>query len=167
MAKRKYEVHAFCDTAFQFLCAQINSDYNAILRRDILPQLNVDPLIKLREIRTLMILDYYTEPASSTAVSEYLRFDRGTVSRATKILKQLGYVTSFANPEDKRSPLLELTDEGRALAEKYRGLLGRHFARLSDDIGEDFTEEESEKALKMLFLLRNRARQFVEVRENA
>lgn len=167
MTKKQYEVHAFCDPAFQFLCGQIDSDYTTILRRDILPKLGCDETIRLREIRTLMVVDYHTKPASSTVISEYLRFDRGTVSRATKSLKRNGYLESMLNPEDKRSPLLIITESGKVLAERYRQLISEHFANLSAETGDEFTEAESRDALQTLFLLRNRAKQFVDFRENS
>lgn len=160
MPRKEYEVHEFCDVAFQFLASQIDNYYTGILRRDIIPQLGLDENVKFREIRTLMIVDYFSKPVSSTVIAYYLTFDRGTVSRATKILKQLGYVTSATNPTDRRSPLIKITTSGQEVAENYRNLIAEHFAKLSEDLDEKFTPEDSKLAFQVLFKLRNRARYF-------
>lgn len=160
MPRKEYEVHAFCDAAFQFLASQIDSYYTAILRRDIIPQLELDDLIRFREIRTLMVVDYLAEPVSSTVIAYYLTFDRGTVSRATKLLKQFGYVTSATDPADRRSPLIKITKSGQDVAERYKNLVAKHFAELSEELEEGFTEKESRLAFEVLFTVRNRARYF-------
>ena len=55
------------------------------------------------------------EPPSMGAVASLLAMDRTTLTAALKPLRRRGLVQVLVGPEDKRSRLLKLTPEGRAL----------------------------------------------------
>lgn len=163
MTRKQYDTYEHQDIAFQLFCSQIESDYTTILRRDILPQLDVSDSIRLREMRTLMTLDYLAKPASCTQIADFLRFDRGTVSRAVKNLKLSGYVKRQPGREDRRSPPLIITKSGKLLAKNYQSLTSDHFSTLSKAAEVTFSKKESKVALETLFKLRNRARELANV----
>ncbi len=62
-------------------------------------------------LETILILSRSGKDVRSVDVSEYMGFSKPSVSRAIGLLKSGGYVTM------DRSGHLELTDEGRAVAE--------------------------------------------------
>ncbi|MDF2810763.1 MAG: winged helix DNA-binding domain protein [Microvirga sp.] len=55
------------------------------------------------------------EPPSMGSVASLLAMDRTTLTAALKPLERRGLVAAVANPADKRSRLLALTNEGRSL----------------------------------------------------
>lgn len=83
---------------------------------------------------------------SQQALCGRTRMDKVTVSRAAIALVDRGVIARASNPEDQRSHLLALTDEGWALYEqiapKAKELERRIFAQ--------FGEDEREQLLRML-----------------
>jgi DNA-binding MarR family transcriptional regulator len=54
-------------------------------------------------------------PATMSSVARLLAMDRTTLTAALKTLERRGLVVVAQDPEDRRSRLLSLTDEGRAV----------------------------------------------------
>jgi DNA-binding MarR family transcriptional regulator len=77
------------------------------------------------------------------AIGQQTRMDKVTVSRAAIALVERGLMARAANPDDKRSHLLELTEAGRqlyaAIAPKALALEERIFAAFSADEVAAFT----------------------------
>lgn len=94
-----------------------------------------------------------TGPATPQALGRRTRMDKVTVSRAAAALTGRGLFRRMANPDDRRSHLLILTEPGAALhaqiAPKAREIEARLF--------EDFTDEER----RLLHALLIRAEQAV------
>jgi DNA-binding MarR family transcriptional regulator len=64
---------------------------------------------------SLMVSLNRPEPPSMGSVASLLAMDRTTLTAALKPLERRGLVKVDMNPDDKRSRLLTLTQEGRAL----------------------------------------------------
>lgn len=59
-------------------------------------------------------------PVTASTLSEWLEMDKAQVSRAVKDLEQLGLVTRRPDDDDRRSFVIEPTDEGRERLEAAR-----------------------------------------------
>ncbi len=151
------------DAAFQFLCSQINADYTAILRRDVVSYLDSASPLRLRELRVLMALERFSEPTTSAAVTSYLRYDPGTVSRALASLRKAGYVTRVNNRADRRSPFMRITPRGSKMAKQYQLVMESHFAQLARQSGEALSDAEKELTMRILVSLRNRVQRLLTV----
>ena len=80
------------------------------------------------------------EPPPLGPVAELLAMDRTTLTANLKPLERKGLIRSLPNPRDKRSRLLHLTDEGKALLVKaYDIWIGEHGA-LDSEIGKETGE---------------------------
>jgi DNA-binding MarR family transcriptional regulator len=64
---------------------------------------------------SLMMALNRPQPASMGAVANLLAMDRTTLTAAVKVLERRGLVESMADPKDRRSRLMTLTEEGTAL----------------------------------------------------
>lgn len=155
--EKKYELHTLSDAVILIFTAQISSDYLTIIKRDIMPQLGDFEDIGLRELRALMVIDYYDTPVSSASIAEVLRYDPGTVSRAVKTLEECGYLFRDENKDDARSFVFFVTDRGKELANRYRELFSAHFREMDQRLGMDMTEEERKTVIKLLMKLRHRS----------
>ncbi|HWL77901.1 MarR family winged helix-turn-helix transcriptional regulator [Microbacterium sp.] len=60
------------------------------------------------------------EPITVSALSEALTLDKGLTSRTVAWLEKVGLVERASDPNDRRSSLLSLTDEGRRRLEHAR-----------------------------------------------
>lgn len=75
--------------------------------------------ITLIEFRIIGLIDTHQEIAASS-IQNILTLDKGQLSRTIKKLKSQSLVTTTTDPEDKRSSLLILTEQGKAkYAELY------------------------------------------------
>jgi DNA-binding MarR family transcriptional regulator len=70
---------------------------------------------------------------SMNALAVAAGMDLGAVSRQVRLLEDAGAVTRSSHPEDGRVALLQLTAEGRRIAERIRAVGMRH---LEDALGE-------------------------------
>lgn len=80
------------------------------------------------------------EPPTMRAVADLLALDRTTLTAALKPLERRGLVTVKPNPADRRSRLLTLTSDGRALLARAVPIWRETHAevdRLVADIGPD------------------------------
>ena len=64
---------------------------------------------------SLMMALNRPQPASMGAVANVLAMDRTTLTAAVKVLERRGLVESMADPKDRRSRLMKLTEDGTAL----------------------------------------------------
>lgn len=128
------------------------------MRRDVLPCLKTTKTIRLRDIRVLMIIDLYHDPVTSYVIADFLRFDPGTVSRATQSLLEAGYIKRKHNKEDGRSPLFSMKKKGEALAQDYRERLSSHFEALSKEHDLDVSKKDMEVTYATLMKLAHRSK---------
>lgn len=82
----------------------------------------------------LMSLNTPTAPAMGD-VADLLAIDRTTLTAALKPLRRRGLVAIKANPDDRRSRLLSLTDAGHALLARALPLWKKHHGRLDKHLG--------------------------------
>ena len=71
-----------------------------------------------------ILRDHGTMPPSE--VGDRLQVTRATVTGVVDSLERRGFVRRSANPADRRSLLLELTPEGRAVVQELRTLVHGH-----------------------------------------
>ncbi|MBM7580379.1 MarR family winged helix-turn-helix transcriptional regulator [Jeotgalibacillus terrae] len=77
-------------------------------------------------------------PAGVKGLAEELQLDISTVSRQAASLDQKGYIKKVPLPQDKRSYLYEITEEGRREMTEYQQIRREKV----DELLSDWTEEE-------------------------
>jgi len=77
------------------------------------------------------------QPAALSAVAAFLAMDRTTLTAALKPLERRGLVRSEADPRDRRSRLLVLTDDGLALLAQAVPIWHREHGALDQELGEE------------------------------
>ncbi len=133
---------AFADAAFQAFAEKMSDDYNFILKKAVIPGLPGLGDLKLREVRVLATLFFYDKRLSPAEISELLRYDPATVTRAVHKLVGKGKITRSENMRDTRSILLDLTEEGEVLARHFRDRVSAVFKKLEEETGTDLTDDE-------------------------
>jgi len=78
-----------------------------------------------------------TGPLTQQVLADRLRLQKSTVSRLVDQLEKAGSVERAPNPDDRRSVLIALTDQGRRRAETLRRAQTDLFARLLADSSAD------------------------------
>lgn len=159
---RKYPLQTMSDTIFEVLCSQISADYISIIRSEIMPCIPEDLDIGVREIRMLLLIDHIEDLASSSFISNSLRYDPGTVTRASKRLVNAGFIARRKSKSDRRTLYFELTERGAMLANKYRNHIRNRYLQLESDSGEFMTHEERVTILNVLTRLRTRTEALVD-----
>lgn len=91
----------------------------------------------------LLWIQEQNERSTQTALIGYSKLDKMTVSQGLKSLSKKGLIQRFENPEDTRSKLVKLTQEGWGLARKLVPLVEDVDKKLFDILN-----AEQEKALK-------------------
>ena len=147
----------YADTTFQAYAEKVEDDYTYILKRAVLPGLGDLEGLKLRELRVLASLDFYDASLTPVQVSDLLRYDPATVTRATDRLLSAGMMVRAENLQDTRSVLLVPTDKGKALAKKYRDRIQEVFSALEQDLDEQFSESEKLEYLNMIVKINKRS----------
>lgn len=149
---------AFADTTFQAFAEKISDDYTYILKTAVVPGLPGLGTLKLREVRILATLHFFEKALTPAQISDMLRYDPATVTRAVHMLVGKGKLTRSDNLRDTRSVLLELTPEGTALAEVFRKRLLVVFATLEEQIHVQLSEEEKTEFLHTMLKISKRSK---------
>ena len=160
---RKYPLNTMADTIFEVLCSQISADYLSIIRSEILPEISSEFEIGVREIRMLLMIDYNDDLTSSAFLAGNLRYDPGTVTRASKRLVAAGYIARRKSANDRRTLYFELTPKGQELACNYRTHIRNRYTQLENASGEFLTDEDRSAILNVLAKLRNRSEALAQV----
>lgn len=147
----------FTDTTFHAYSEKIEDDYTYILKRAVVPGLGDIGILKLRELRVLVSLDFFDAPLTPVQVSELLRYDPATVTRASERLITEGHIVKADNIRDTRSILLIPTDSGKALAKAYRDQVQLVFSRLEQDLSVQFDDAEKLEYLNMIVKVSKRS----------
>lgn len=66
----------------------------------------------------LAVLDGANEPLTPTQISERVLVASATMTANLDLLERRGWVRRLANPDDRRSILIEITPDGRAAADR-------------------------------------------------
>ena len=86
---------------------------------------------------SLMMALNRPEPAPMGPVADLLAMDRPTLTAAIKVLERRGLVETMADPKDRRSRLMRLTDEGTALLTKALPIWQEVHGMLDEELGEE------------------------------
>lgn len=153
----KYKPVKFVDTTFQNYAEKISTDYTDIIKARVLPQLDDLGDLKLRELRVLTSIHFFAIPITPAHISDILRYDPATVSRAIKRLEAAGKLIRQDNGRDKRSIQLKLTLAGKALAEDYTHIVETVFDNLESDLLYGLSDEEKTAFLNIVIKISRRA----------
>lgn len=130
----------YSDLHFLSLVEKIGADYVSVLKRDIIPQLDIATPLKIRELRVLLSLNDLNGECTSRDIAQDLRYDPATVSRAVKHLIEADYVIASPNEKDTRQLTLTLSDEGRDVVRQalslFDGLVMRSELNNPDELGQ-------------------------------
>lgn len=148
----------FADTTFQAFAEKISDDYTYILKNVVIPGLPGLGTLKLREVRILATLFFFEKPLTPAQISEMLRYDPATVTRAVHMLVGKGKLIRSDNLRDTRSVLLELTDDGRALAEAFKDRVLVVFSTLEKELHVQLTEDEKTAFLNIMLKVSKRSK---------
>ncbi|GAB6109336.1 MarR family winged helix-turn-helix transcriptional regulator [Fusibacter bizertensis] len=94
----------------------------------------------------LTVLYEHKAPLTMKEIAERIGKDKSTVTVLVNHLLKQGYIERIQNLEDKRITLIALTDLGKAIEVKYRGIS----KRVVDTAYEGFSDEEKVLFLKAL-----------------
>ena len=107
-------------------------------------------------LATWRVLAAAADPgATASRMARRLGLARQSVQRVSDRLVDSGLARYEANPNHRRSPLVQLTDKGTAALKT----LDRDLASWESDLGEDFELEELETTLQVLRSLREALRE--------
>ena len=82
-----------------------------------------------------------TGPVTQKALTEHLEIQPATMSDALQGLENAGLIRRYESPDDRRTALIELTEEGRQEAEAaYARRMERHAQMFADFSGEEKDE---------------------------
>ena len=153
----KVKPSEYADTTFQAYAEKIADDYDFILRKVVVPGLPNLGDLKLRELRILSSLDFFDSPLSPMQISELLRYDPATVTRAANNLVKRGMILKKNNRRDTRSILLVLTEKGQAMADNYSRRVRMAFKAMEKDMLHGLTDDEKTAFLNILVKVSRRS----------
>ncbi|MBY5980869.1 MarR family winged helix-turn-helix transcriptional regulator [Ferrimonas balearica] len=111
------------------------------LKREMQQQIDAMGLaITPMHVRVLKVISR-REPCTANDVVMLLQRDKAQVTRLLKPLLEHGLLQKQANPEDKRSQFLQVTDAGAAIVERLQAIDAHMLAQLSQSVPpEDLAE---------------------------
>ncbi len=74
-------------------------------------------------------------------MASFLKRDKAQVTRLLNALIQQGFIAKEANPQDKRSQCLCITDEAKTLLKQIKTIEKNVLAKMSTDISKETLEE--------------------------
>ncbi|MBY6106295.1 MarR family transcriptional regulator [Ferrimonas balearica] len=111
------------------------------LKREMQQQIDAMGLtITPMHVRVLKVISR-REPCTANDVVMLLQRDKAQVTRLLKPLLEHGLLQKQANPDDKRSQFLQVTDAGAAIVERLQAIDAHMLAQLSQSVpAEDLAE---------------------------
>ncbi len=82
----------------------------------------------------LLVVLAQNEGASQTELARYAGVERATLGEAVEKLSKRGLIARRPSPRDRRSKVLYLTDEGRALLDRAIPLVEAHETEIAADL---------------------------------
>lgn len=70
-------------------------------------------------LRSLAVIEGAHEPLTPTQISERVLISSATMTGVLDALEDLGWVRRLPNPDDRRSVLIEITDAGQTVADRF------------------------------------------------
>ncbi len=111
-------------------------------------QLDLD--ITPMHMRVMKIISRQSQ-CSSIDIANLLKRDKAQVTRLLKPLIEQELLTKAANPEDKRSQLLVLTEAGSELMEQMTGIENELLAKMTEQV----SKEDLDKFAQVAHLMAN------------
>jgi len=147
----------YADTTFQNYAEKISADYSEIIKYRVLPLLPQRGDLKLRELRVLTCILFFTIPITPAQIAEILRVDPATISRSVQKLEKANMLKREKNGRDARSIRLILTPEGRELTTEYTTTVGEVFKELESHLLYGFSDEEKTAFMTVMIKVNRRA----------
>jgi DNA-binding MarR family transcriptional regulator len=79
---------------------------------------------------TLAVVDGAAEPLTPSQIAERVVIASATMTSTLDLLERRGWIRRVANPDDRRSVFVEITDDGRLVADQLLGGIRKIEARL-------------------------------------
>lgn len=147
---------SYADTTFQALSEKIADDYDFIIKTCVIPSIGETHGLKLREIRVLACLAFYSADLTSAHIAAMLRYDPATVTRAIAKLEKANMVVKKDNKNDTRSFFLALTETGKELSQLYTWRVKTVFMTLESMIEKSLSEREKRDYLTAIYKVSKR-----------
>jgi MarR family transcriptional regulator for hemolysin len=96
--------------------------------------------------QTLFVLNVAKPPVTTSLLSERLAIQWPPLIRTLHSLEADGLIRRYANPHDKRSRYIEITDAGRAVVDQVQPVL----SEIRTEVFANLTEEEVRLATRIL-----------------
>lgn len=125
----------------QTIKAMMDACYQAKRIREMLPTLPAG--VTPSYIHFLDVVETMERQGISVKISDisdYLHIPRPGVTRTVKEMEEKGYLRKSVAAEDGRVTYISITEEGRALSEKYNGDVFNSLADPLDEISEEDAE---------------------------
>ena len=113
--------------------------------------------LSLLELRVLVSAGFYASPLSPAQISEVLRYDPSSVSRAADSLEKAGMIERLPNPQDTRSVWLKLTPRGEKLTQAFAEKVKTVFSGYEVQMAYSLTREEKLNFMKTFLKISRRA----------
>ncbi len=140
---------------------QTNADYLKFFKAHVISKMSTAKVMNIRELRSLMALQYIGSEATAMDVANILRFDPATVSRAVSALLKKGFIQeSHRGVSDERKKPLALAQQGHMVAQEYLGRVEKSLAFADKCLGQTVSSEDMKQRLTVLSLTRDRMAQF-------
>lgn len=153
----KYNPAQFADTTFLNYAEKIASDFTDIIKNRVIPEMDVDQNLKLRDLKVLASIHFFEIPISPAQIADILRIDPATVSRAVQKLEETELLNREENGRDKRSVRLKLTDKGIATARAYTEAIQSLFEELETGLLYGLSDEEKTGFMTVMVKISRRA----------
>ncbi|MEO0979656.1 MAG: MarR family winged helix-turn-helix transcriptional regulator [Pseudomonadota bacterium] len=123
---------------------RIPVDLHPVLHSATLLEKRVEILLRQTGVRhrQALILDALSRigPTSQGHLAKQFDVSAGSMSSMTERLVALGFITQSTNPENRRSDILDLTPDGRAVLEKVRIVWQEATALITSALGDTRAE---------------------------
>lgn len=153
----KYNPAKFADTTFLNYAEKIASDFTHIIKSRVIPEMGVDPRLKLVDLKIVASIHFFEIPVSPAQIAEILRIDPATVSRAVRKLEATDFLIREQNGRDKRSIRLKLTDAGILTAKAYTEAIQKLFEELETGLLYGLSDEEKTGFMTVMVKISRRA----------
>ncbi|MDN5759016.1 MAG: MarR family winged helix-turn-helix transcriptional regulator [Tomitella sp.] len=101
----------------------------------------VDLELTLTQLRVIFMLAMRDEEVPINEVADHLKISVATAGRTVERLMGVGIVDRREDPDDRRSKLVSLTDEGRSLADTQREQMREQIRSFNRVLPTDVAEE--------------------------
>lgn len=96
--------------------------------------------LTLTQMRVMACLGETADPQPITEIADALDISLPTAGRSVDHLVRTDLAKRWEDPDDRRSKLVTLTDDGRALIEVHRAAIDTHIRAFSDALPDDVAE---------------------------